>query len=290
LDTGLPVFLPAWVGPGPCACALKLDRSDVTGGPELDAKGIQVWAEILGRVLDLAAAEMAADSRRRAAPPLRTPAADPPSSRTPVAGPPATATPRSEGSTNAREAELKRVRTELKAIKGSGIHLTAAKKAKVQNLEEREATLVEQLRSALHADRLRSVGEELRAAVWKDDLEAVRQLSAMGTHFVNAAAEVDSVTALITAAMYGRIEATRMLVDAGADLEAVDVFGRSALMLSAGNGYDEAVSLLIGAGAALDVTDTKKQWTAFMFAVSPPALEPRLSPCAVERRAIDSLR
>ena len=51
------------------------------------------------------------------------------------------------------------------------------------------------------------------------------------------------------------LEIVRLLIDAGADLDKADDFGRTQLLVASENGYLEVVELLIKAGAKLDMVD-----------------------------------
>ena len=59
----------------------------------------------------------------------------------------------------------------------------------------------------------------------------------------------------MAAALHGYTETVRLLLDAGADLEARNVYGFTPLLYAAGNGHTEAVRLLLDAGAAVDARD-----------------------------------
>lgn len=57
------------------------------------------------------------------------------------------------------------------------------------------------------------------------------------------------LTPLMVAAVLGRSECARMLLDAGASVNLLDHVGYSALMLAAGNGHGDIVAALLAAGA-----------------------------------------
>ncbi len=88
-------------------------------------------------------------------------------------------------------------------------------------------------------------------AIWKDDLERVRQLS--GTPDV---LDPDGRTPLIAAAIDSKLEAARILIAAGADVDFQDPGGWSALHFAAQSGSAEMVRLLLDASATVDPRDS----------------------------------
>ncbi len=62
-------------------------------------------------------------------------------------------------------------------------------------------------------------------------------------------------TVLAVAAEAGQLEATRLLIDDGADVNAVDCGGETALMYAAGAGRPAVVRLLLKRGAHVGTTD-----------------------------------
>jgi hypothetical protein len=64
--------------------------------------------------------------------------------------------------------------------------------------------------------------------------------------------EVYQTTALIAAALHGRLEAARLLLDAGADPSRVDSDGVTPLMGAAANGQLEVLRLLLARGGTVD--------------------------------------
>ena len=69
-----------------------------------------------------------------------------------------------------------------------------------------------------------------------------------------------------TATNTGNVEQTRRMLDAGADINALDEHGQTALMNAAHKGHLEVVRLLVERGAALNHT-AKHDLTALMLAV-----------------------
>lgn len=71
------------------------------------------------------------------------------------------------------------------------------------------------------------------------------------------------LTALHFAARQGKLEAARALVDAGADLDAVDEDGADALILATLNGHLDLAGMLLEAGANPNVADSYGRTTLF---------------------------
>ncbi|HTR00229.1 MAG TPA: ankyrin repeat domain-containing protein [Candidatus Acidoferrum sp.] len=74
-------------------------------------------------------------------------------------------------------------------------------------------------------------------------------------------------TPLIGAASLGAEKVAKVLIDAGADLEATSVFGARALHWAAWMGLRSTVELLIARGARIDVCDTEFASTPLYWAV-----------------------
>ena len=116
--------------------------------------------------------------------------------------------------------------------------------------------------------------EDLNAAISAGDLEAVRALLEAGADVRYA--RPHGYTALIDA-MYGRVIADnsqllpilRLLIDRGADLDAVSDHGESALRVAANVGRFDAVGLLLDAGA----DPAPLGWTPQMRAVALGSIE-----------------
>jgi ankyrin repeat protein len=110
--------------------------------------------------------------------------------------------------------------------------------------------------------------DQLVDAVRKGDAAAVPRLLAAGAD-PNAsvpgrtASGVAYQTALISAAAIGRLEAARLLLNAGADPSLADGNGATPLMCAARTGQLEVLRLLLGWGAAVDAVEPTEGWTAF---------------------------
>ena len=105
----------------------------------------------------------------------------------------------------------------------------------------------------------------LHWAVHADQLEATRILLAAGAN-----PEFESrygVTPLYLAAVNGNAPLIESLLDAGADAGAFGPNGETMLMTAARTGVPEALSALLEAGAEIDVRDTNYGQTALMLAV-----------------------
>jgi ankyrin repeat protein len=104
------------------------------------------------------------------------------------------------------------------------------------------------------ADRIRPVNSEWKAAIDADDAEAV-------TRLVEAGADIDALdqhgqTGVMIAARDGRTQVVRRLVELGADLDHRAKFNLSALMLAVINGRDAIVGILLDGGADATIRGT----------------------------------
>jgi ankyrin repeat protein len=118
-------------------------------------------------------------------------------------------------------------------------------------------------------------GQLLNAAMVEGDTAAVARLlaagadpNARGSQRMPSGEVIRESTALCGAARYGRLEAARLLLDAGADpsLHASSNGVTpliTALMAAAGQGQLEVLRLLLARGAAVDATYPGTGWTAF---------------------------
>jgi ankyrin repeat protein len=115
-------------------------------------------------------------------------------------------------------------------------------------------------------------GKQLYAAATEGDGAAVARLLAAGADPDASVAVRDVVpsgeffheaTALLAAVGRGRMEAARLLLDAGAVRFLAAGDGTTPLMNAAVNGQPEVLRLLLGRGAAVDATEPGQCFTAF---------------------------
>ncbi len=83
---------------------------------------------------------------------------------------------------------------------------------------------------------------ELATAALEGDLEAIQQ-------HIKAKTDLDKNTPLVTAVVFGNVEAAKLLMDAGADLDAKDTQGSTPLFCAALFGRTEILKLLLEKGA-----------------------------------------
>ena len=83
---------------------------------------------------------------------------------------------------------------------------------------------------------------------------------------MNATDDMFGYTVLMWAAWYNSPEVAKLLLDAGADVDAKDNFGWTALMLTAWEDSADVTELLIAAGADANAKDNDGE-TALMMAV-----------------------
>jgi len=173
--------------------------------------------------------------------------------------------------------ELESTQNQLSSLRleasSPGPALTTKKRTKLKTLAQREKELEVELRKAKRAGELQTLGDDLRKAATKNDLDKVKEICTMP----DAKRCVDSTnfegtTSLIKAAIYDRLEMVNLLAEAGAQLDHVDDLGRTALMLAAGNGALSVVDRLVELGATASL-QALNGWTALMFAAEGGHLE-----------------
>ncbi len=106
----------------------------------------------------------------------------------------------------------------------------------------------------------------MTAARWANT-DMIRFLLKHGATVDSPRSEAGRTALLVTCAYYGGSEICRMLIDAGADVNATAADGTTALMLAATNCKADVVELLIGKGADKTLRD-KKGKTALDYAQS----------------------
>ena len=112
-------------------------------------------------------------------------------------------------------------------------------------------------------------GDGLTALHWaalKNDVELAKMLIGAGAN-LNATSRLGRYTPLLLAAQDGNVEMVRELVRAGADVNVTTTNGTSPLMFAARSGKAESVVALIERGAPVDAQEAKGQ-TALMFAAA----------------------
>jgi ankyrin repeat protein len=117
-----------------------------------------------------------------------------------------------------------------------------------------------------------SPGRHLWDAATQGDGATVARLLAAGVD-PNASMAVRTLSgemaqdpALCAAAVHGRLEVVRLLLEGGADPSRADREGFTALMMAAGEGHLGVLCLLLARGAALDAVEPVDGWTAFHYA------------------------
>lgn len=119
---------------------------------------------------------------------------------------------------------------------------------------------------AAHKKIDNSLSRSLLKAVDKGDVQAIKKLFDGDTiPDVNAKVALGGFTALAIAAYAGHTAVVAALINAGANVDAVNKDGSTALMLAAANGHADAVQILIDAGAHIDIRE-KGGFTALMLA------------------------
>jgi len=100
--------------------------------------------------------------------------------------------------------------------------------------------------------------EAMLGAVWKGDTPSVQRLLRQGVP-VETRDPGARGTLLITAARRGHVETTRVLLEAGANADAQNIFGNSALLLATEFEHPEVVRLLLRHGANPNIRSKRGQ-------------------------------
>jgi len=108
---------------------------------------------------------------------------------------------------------------------------------------------------------------ELQSAAVFGSVEVVAELCASPrvSMYLDQAIGPTKTTALICAAQAGREDVATVLMDAGAEVDACDKFGRTALMFAAANGEATLIAPLLARGADANLR-AENGWTSLMFA------------------------
>jgi ankyrin repeat protein len=107
----------------------------------------------------------------------------------------------------------------------------------------------------------------LHWAAFNDDLPSVRLLIAAGAN-VEATTRVGAITPLLMATRNGSVGVTSALLNAGADVNRANAEGTTPLMQAASSGSVETLKLLLDRHAVVDAKDRAHAQTALMFAAS----------------------
>ena len=104
----------------------------------------------------------------------------------------------------------------------------------------------------------------LHWAVYRDSLDAVDLLLRAGA---KAAANREGITPLAMAALYGHAPLVDRLLKAGADAKSLGPNGETMVMFAARNGNPEVIRLLVEAGANVNAREPLRGTTALMWAI-----------------------
>jgi ankyrin repeat protein len=99
---------------------------------------------------------------------------------------------------------------------------------------------------------IKELGLANRLSIAKGDMEEIRELRGWSKEFI------DSLTLLHWAAQGNNIELAKMLIDAGADLDAKDYTKNTSLHLASKYNHTELAKMLIDAGADVNAKDSDK--------------------------------
>ncbi len=102
--------------------------------------------------------------------------------------------------------------------------------------------------TAAKSETLNEVKTDIHTAVWKNDIEAVKQHIAAKSD-LNIKEAMGGSTPLISAALFGRIEIAKLLIDAGANLNIQNNDGSTALITAAFFCRPDIVQMLLAKNA-----------------------------------------
>jgi uncharacterized protein len=107
----------------------------------------------------------------------------------------------------------------------------------------------------------------LHWAAYRDDQEMARMLIAAGAN-INARTRLGDLTPLFMAAKNGSASILSLMLDAKADPNTANANGTTPLMLAAASGKSDAVKLLLDRGADVNAKDLTNGQTSLMFAAA----------------------
>ena len=111
-------------------------------------------------------------------------------------------------------------------------------------------------------------GDGMTALHWtavNGDLDATQILLYAGAN-VRATTRLGAYTPLLLASQHGHASSVETLLDAGADVRAMTSTGATSLMLAAASGSADAVTALLARGAEVNARESGRGETALMFA------------------------
>ena len=123
---------------------------------------------------------------------------------------------------------------------------------------------------AAHVDINAAQGDGMTALHWaadKRDVEMARMLLTAGA-MVNAATRLGAITPLFIACSNGDARMIEILLNAGADANSTKANGATALMIAAASGNADAVKVLLDHGAEANAKESVHGQTALMFAAA----------------------
>jgi ankyrin repeat protein len=130
---------------------------------------------------------------------------------------------------------------------------------------------LEAVRSLLHKSDVNATqGDGMTALHWaayREDLGMLRLLIPAGAN-VNAVNRLKAVTPLLIAATAGNAAVIDLLLRSGADANQANALGTTPLMLAAASGSVAAVRTLLDHGANIDTRESARRQTAVMFAAA----------------------
>jgi len=112
---------------------------------------------------------------------------------------------------------------------------------------------------------MRLTDDAFRFAAYEGKVELLREGLAAG-NYVNAPDPQKQLTPLHMAAYNGHSEAIKLLLEHGATIDARDIEGKTALLHACTGPFPETVKILLDAGADINATETTEAFTPLMMA------------------------